>query len=341
MTAPGLWPFDVGGFDLPVMSRRPAALGPATIAVALIVACLAFVHVADPDGDTRLLRALQNAAHVPAFGVIAVLALFALRVAGVRRTQAYLGALLLTLALGGASEWVQIHSPNRNASVGDWLRDAAGAVAFLCLAAIWRRDVARPPAVFALLLVAVLCLSVVATPIALLWRDYLGRDAAFPVICCNSGEWEDRFIRTNAVELAPIAPAAYTEGDGFLRMDFSPAKWPGITIKEIFPDWSGHHTLAFDIYSEDPVPTRFVLRVDDRGHDGVTFHDRFNRSLAIEAGLNRFRIPIADILEAPTGRRMDVRRMKKLVLFANSPKTPFTVYWNGFWLIPDQVGADL
>ena len=76
-----------------------------------------------------------------------------------------------------------------------------------------------------------------------------------------------------------------------------------------------------------------MLRVDDRGHDGVTYSDRFNRNLRIEAGLNRFRVPIDDIVAAPAGRRMDPTRMKKISLFATGPTAPFTVYWNGFRLL--------
>jgi hypothetical protein len=168
----------------------------------------------------------------------------------------------------------------------------------------------------------------------MLWQDYRGRDAAFPVLCCLTGDWESRFLRSNHVEFEPAVPPDVGSGAGYQRLRFSPAYWPGLTLKEVHPDWSGYETLAFDIYTEAPPAVELVLRIDDYGHDGVSFDDRFNRDLELAPGLNRFRIPIEEIVSAPAGRRMDARRMKKIILFANQPDVPFEIYWNGFRLLP-------
>ncbi len=135
------------------------------------------------------------------------------------------------------------------------------------------------------------------------------------------------------VEFEPAAPPGVPDGRGYQRLRFSPAYWPGFTLKEVHPDWSGYEVLAFDIHTEAPPPAGLVLRIDDFGHDGVNFDDRFNRELELVPGLNRFRIPIEEIVSAPAGRRMDPRRMKKIVVFANQPDAPFEIYWNGFRLL--------
>ena len=74
------------------------------------------------------------------------------------------------------------------------------------------------------------------------------------------------------------------------------------------------------------------MRIDDFDYDGTSYTDRFNLDLWLEAGVNRLRVPIEDVLAAPDGRRMDSRRIKRVFLFANEPQEPFTLYWNGFRL---------
>jgi len=299
-------------------------------AVTAIVAGLAFLHFVELSSDARIVREVQNAGHAVLFGVIALLALAIFRGSG---AKGYAVALVVTLALGGMSEYLQSSNPIRDASLGDWLRDAGGAIAFLLIAAIWHRDVRSRRAVGVSLAMAAACMLAVAAPVVLVWQDYRGRDAALPRLCCVGGEWEKTFFRSNATQLRPMPLDENPAGEGFLQVNIPAGKWPGFRIREVYPDWSGYEVLAFDVYAEVPAPTVLVLRVDDRDHDGSDYHDRFNRDLTIEAGLNRFRVPIGEILDAPAGRRMDVRQMDKVFLFADHPQRPFTLWFNGFSLI--------
>lgn len=309
------------------------SLGHASKAAIVIVLCLALIHLYEPVSDTRLARELQNAGHAFLFGAVALLALRVAHALGAAGARAYGIAFAAALALGAVSEWLQAGSPLRDASTADWLRDAGGAVAALCLAAGWRRGrAARPAPTLALVLLATLVLAIVTAPVWLTIADYREREQAVPRLCCATGKWERRFVRRNHVELVPAVPGATPAGEGFLRLTFLPARWPGVTVREVYPDWSAYDTLAFDIWADTPAPVAIVLRVDDRDYDGVTFDDRFNRELTVTAGLNRFRIPLAEILAAPAGRRMDVTRMERVLLFADGPDAPFTVYWNGLRL---------
>lgn len=310
--------------------RVPASTSRKAAAITVIAASLVLLHFVELSSDARIVREVQNAGHALLFGMIALLALAIFRCAGAR---AYAGALVVTLALGGLSEFLQSSNPTRDASLGDWLRDAGGAVAFLCIAAVWQRDIRSRRALGVSLSVAAACLLAVAAPVVLVWQDYRGRDAAFPQLCCVGGAWEKTFFRSNATEFVPIPGAENPAGDGFLKVNIPAGKWPGFRIREVYPDWSGYEWLAFDIYAEAPAPTVLVLRVDDRAHDGSDYHDRFNLDLTIESGLNRIRVPIREILHAPAGRQMDVRQMDKIFLFADHPQHPFTLWFNGFSVI--------
>ena len=203
------------------------------IALAAIGACLAFLHFVKPPTDTHLLRELLSTGHILVFGLIALLALVSQQS---RDAKAYLRAFAVTLALGAASEFLQSFSPDREASLGDFARDVSGAAVFLCLAALWGRESRRSISSVALAIVAVLSLSAGVAPLVLLSRDYAGRNAAFPKLCCFTGTWEQRFIETDSVELEPVAPPPGERGTGWARLSFSPATWPGVTIEEVYPD---------------------------------------------------------------------------------------------------------
>jgi VanZ family protein len=166
-----------------VATRRTA------IALAAIAACLAFLHFVEPPTDTHFLRELLSTGHILVFGLIALLALVSQQS---RDVKAYLGAFVFTLALGAASELLQGFSPDRDASLGDLARDASGAAVFLCLAAFWRRETRGSISSVALAVVAVLSLSAGVAPLVLVARDYAGRNAFFPKLCCFTGTWEQR-----------------------------------------------------------------------------------------------------------------------------------------------------
>jgi VanZ family protein len=304
----------------------------AVFAAVLIVALVAFVHFVQPIGVTRWALAWLNAGHALVFGLVALLALGALFGLGLRGRSAYAAALFATLALGLLSEWLQVGNPDRNPSLGDWLRDAGGAVVALGFAGLLRRDVGSPAWGALTALLAIACLAVMLAPLGALWLDYRARDAAFPVLCCQTGDWERRFLGHSHVDIEPAAPPGLVAAESFQRLRFSPARWPGLKMAEVHPDWSGYDVLAFDIYAEVPPPVELVLRIDDFDRDRLNYTDRFNLDLWLEPGLNSFRVPIEDVLAAPAGRRMDPRRMAKIFLFANGPSVPFTLYWNGFRL---------
>jgi hypothetical protein len=315
---------------------QPAA-GLRWILAGAVLAILVALHRVDPSDDVRWLMELHNAGHAVVFGVIALLTL---ALTGGRSPRAYALALIVTLLLGIASEAAQILRPDRDASLADWFRDAAGAIACLCLAAIWQGAASRSATRLGLFATAVLCVVAVAQPVFATWQDYRGRDAAFPALCCTGEEWDRHFLRTNFAELVVDPPAQPGAPDGFRRIDFQPSNWPGVVIHEVYPDWTGYAALAFDVYVPVETPTRLVLRIDDQHHDGSDYRDRVDRGLPVQPGLNRFRIAMREIEEAPKTRRMDMRRMDKVFFFADRPDQPFSVYWSGFRLLSPEELAE-
>jgi hypothetical protein len=102
-----------------------------------------------------------------------------------------------------------------------------------------------------------------------------------------------------------------------------------VAFDEPYPDWSGHLRLVFTIVSDLDAPLRLVVRVHDAAHD-QRGKDRFNRSLTVSPGVNRFAISLDDIRRAPDRREMDMRRIRGIILFAYRLNAPTHVYL-GAW----------
>lgn len=288
-------------------------------------------------GESLLWRELQNTGHTLLFVLIAITTLLLLRellpVTGDRPLLAYLSAGTTSLAVGVAIELVQL-SVHRDSSMFDVLRDASGILWGLGLyagfdarlKAFWLR---RTPAyrAGALLVAGGLCVASLF-PLARLAVAYVQRDAAFPVIIDFTAGWSAPFLQFKHSVLerveAPRQPAS-TAGYQAARLRLDSADYPGVSMREPYPDWSAFEHLVFVIHSEHPHPFSLVLRIHDRHHN-QSYSDRFNRNLWIEQGENRFRIPLVEIRKAPARRDMDMSQIAGLILFATDLARPVSFY---------------
>ena len=290
-----------------------------------------------------LRRSVFDAGHVLLFGLVALLALWVLqtsiRAEGLARLRAYGLAFLLVVLLGLGTEFLQIFAA-RDAGLGDFGRDLIGGAAALLAALAFDRRTWSAPAVGRGLLVVVAALLAVSgmAESVMVYRDYGRRDAAFPSICGFDSAWEMRFARGRNARLTRVAPPADWEGAAGQvgRLDLGPpADYPGLALSEPGRDWSGYEALEFRAWVEEPV--ELVVRVHDAAHD-QRYSDRFNRTLRLEAGANRIRIPLAEIAEGPADRRMDLREVAGVAVFADRPQESFTVWLDEFRLVSASSG---
>lgn len=301
---------------------------------AALAALLLFLALADAPEHTRFWRAFFEFGHTPLFGVIALVVrgLIASRSPG---RPASLRALGLTVALGAVTEVLQLAQPNHDASVQDLLRDAAGAAAFLLIRAAvvqprsdshraelpGRRAVAIAAALALLLLAGADLISTSAR--------YLGRNHAFPTLFRLDGSfWERGFVSAGRTRVTPGARTIQLPGgasESLARIDFAPGRYPGVTFREPYPDWRGYHRLTFTIASDLDAPLALTLRIHDAAHNDE-YRDRFNYHFMAPPGVTRVVIPLEDVRRAPARRRMDLGRVRGMVLFAAGLDRPVSVY---------------
>ncbi len=287
--------------------------------------------------------AVLDAGHAPLFG-LAALAILGIRRArasgapgpGVRRQ-----AFLVTVALGAVTEVLQVFQGAREPSLSDFLRDGAGAAAFLLLSGARSRPSPavgpRPVRRFRALAVPVGVLLLVAAGahLGMTTAAYIARDHAMPTLVAFDGAWWERRF----VELGDGTLTARTRPPGLeasfdqplARLDLKPATYPGVGIVEPHPDWSGYRRLVFVVVSDLDAPLPLVIRVHDAAHD-QRYEDRFNLALSVAPGVNRFAIPLDDVRRAPDRREMDLRRIRGIMLFAHQLKRPARVYLGAFRL---------
>lgn len=156
-------------------------------------------------------------------------------------------------------------------------------------------------------------------PLVRLTIATIQRNEAFPVIIDFEAGWSKPFLQFQHASLISV-----TE-DQLSQLVLKPARYPGVSMVEPCPDWSAFESLAFVIHSRQPYPFQLVLRIHDKLHNQERA-DRFNRSLMVKHGESRFRIPLAEIKNAPANRDMDMTRITGLTLFAVDTVRPVDFY---------------
>lgn len=304
---------------------------------ALLAGLLLFMVFGRVPDHTLFWDDVYHFGHVPLFGMVAVsiLGLFEARGAALSQPRPWWLAFALAIALGGCTELLQLFQSGRDASVWHFLRDVAGAGSFLLVAATlrWKDRFAGPirsAGGRALAWTGVLLmLSAAGFNLATTVAMYGERDKAFPTLFALDGSWWERpFIETDHSVLTPHArpPHMALPLDGPLaRLDLEPGRYPGVVFDEPYPDWRGAGSLVLTFVSDLDVPLRLTLRVNDASHDN-RFKDRFNRALLIRPGLNRIVIPLDEVRRAPARREMDMRHIRRIMLFGYRLTEPTHVY---------------
>jgi hypothetical protein len=154
------------------------------------------------------------------------------------------------------------------------------------------------------------------------------RARSFPVLARLDGAWwEGRIIETGYNILTPRAYPSVSDSEtsGLARLDLLPGTYSGVIIDEPYPDWDGYSRLVLPIVSDLDAPIGLVVRIHDAIHD-QRYEDRFNREFEIRPGGNRLVIDLNEILTAPDRRRMEMSRIRAIVMYVYRLRQPISLY---------------
>ncbi|MCP3979553.1 MAG: hypothetical protein GY716_09515 [bacterium] len=318
------------------MSSEPYSQGSRALRlwpVGLALLLLLPLFIVQPWQDSLFGRELTNLGHVPLFAMIALL----LRAAALRAGRTIPAAdrigLVGAVLLGIVAEGLQALGP-REASLADVLRNAVGAAAALALLRP-TRPASDPRRRRTVHLIAIAALLLTTLPMALTLEAYRRRAARWPDLVRFESTWEGYFLRPVEATLERVsAPAAWAGGPPSGRvglLTLLPAHYPRLALVEPPPDWRGYDVLEISFFSELERPRTLWLRIHDGAHDG-SFGDRFNLEFRLEPGETRLEVPLREIAQGPEARRLDLRDMRGMALFAVHPAGPVPLYV-GPWVL--------
>ena len=285
--------------------------------------------------DTLFWNAVYDAGHAPLFGVVALctLSLFRILFPKVPPLRLYLAAFATATVIGAFTELAQFYG-NRDADLGDLLRNAAGAAAFLTVSRVLDKGPGGRPAIpgrmirAAATVLAMILLLAPLIPVTVRVVHYRGRDGSFPVLCGFDSGWERTFVQPVSAGLVPeLLPAGFGEPEGLQagRWTFYPRPWPGLALVEPYPDWRAYRTIRFEIWSALERPVGMTLMAEDRHHVPGS-GDRARVQFTVEPGRNEISIELEEIRKAPPNRALAMDQVAQVMLYTARPEESFTLW---------------
>lgn len=307
-----------------------------TLRVAAASALVALVLLAGMPSGPKIYAVLNDAAHAPVFGALALLLLGQLRCASRRQTVGLFGvAFLLAVSIGIGVELIQ-GMIGRDASLKDVGTDTLGAACALGLAGWWRARGRRGLEQFVALGVAALAGGLALVPIAKAAAAYQHRASIFPVLAEFNSSLDLYFASpVDAMISRGPLPDDWIEESGptSLRLMATGGDYPGI-VTEPARDWRGWSTLKLDITNPGKQALQLHVRVDD-GSQKLRYEDRFNRRFwAPGATRTVLSIPLREIEKGSMNRSLNLGDVARLVVFLSGPDAePGTEFYiSRIWL---------
>ena len=115
-----------------------------------------------------------------------------------------------------------------------------------------------------------------------------------------------------------------TSGIHSLQMTLPPGQYPGIYFKDIENNWSGYRFFKMELFNP-AEPFTFHVRIDDK-KNGWEYADRFDQNFKIQKGMNQISIPLDSVKANVTARSLDLKSIKRVMLFVPGNDRKRTFY---------------
>ena len=304
------------------------------------VSLMLFLHKFRFGSQILFWDSARNVGHAPLFGLLAVILLWLVQLSfGQRlsRLLQYSIAWLGAVGMGAFSEYLQI-ATQRDADIIDWLRDIAGATAFLALHFTIdsrlsdrerkQRNQAKTP----IRIAALAILAVVGIPMVMGAAAYWHRHTSFPKMHTFDNYLERKFLDPSDATLEYVEPPDEWFGhtSQVAKVTFLPARYPRMEFKEPYPDWRGYQALTLDVFS--PGDSSLTLYITIYDCKKSNYQDRYNGELQIQPGQNDLTIPLTDIEHGPKQRLLDLSSIQMINIFMIDPRQPLVLYFDDLLL---------
>jgi VanZ family protein len=317
---------------------------PSVVLLSITIGIILFTVVyVDLPGQSMLWAEVQDAGHALIMGALAIAVLILLRQVLPTRNGSQLLPYVIALglsALAGAGTEIAQSFLQRDAQIADFARDCLGAASFLLMyysfdaRVPWLRKRTEVTIKSLLRIASLVLFSTTLVSLTECGSAYISRNRAFPEIADFGASWIYRFATVQDADINRIrVPAgwSYVSSNEVARLDLHTGEYPGISIEEPYPDWTGKSYICLEVYSEMTDTTSLGLRIDDVHHNYAD-DDRYTCRLTLAPGLNRWRVSLDSVREAPATRQMDMSAIRRIILFGHNSSRPLTLYLIRFYL---------
>lgn len=238
--------------------------------------------------------------------------------------------VILTFIIGLLVELLQVNF-SRTPELGDLWRDILGTLLSLFFLARSRRGYKMIS--LGILQFLLICMLIIELfyPIRS-FADEIRSRTQFPVLA--NFETSIEIDRWGADERIERTEEIFHSGKACGKVYLTTEKYSGVSLKYFPRDWRGYRFLEFYIYHSNNK-LRITCRIHDDLHiqNGQPFADRFNKRIILHQGWNQVLLPIEEIENAPAGRKMNLKKIMNIGLFASSLKSPDVIFIDDFRLI--------
>jgi len=303
-----------------------------SLLILMMILLLSFLLFTDfGDSQSRLIDEVFNYGHLILFGLVVIFILWLInrRTWPCRDIKLYVLAGAVTILLGLASEFIQLFTPGRFFELVDILYDITGTVAFLALTYPLPGNT-RASVRFTFKVVPLAMILAASLPMVAVGIDSWDMKRDFPLMASFETSWE--MSRWEAKESTFTRSKNHAfHGAHSLMATLNPGEYPGVSLEQLEPVWSGYNRFCFDAFLEGSLPLKMTIRVHDINHND-TLQDRYNMGFILMPGNNHLTFALEDIRKAPRGREMDMRGMAGIMIFSYKLHEPRTVYFDNFRL---------
>jgi predicted MPP superfamily phosphohydrolase len=140
-------------------------------------------------------------------------------------------------------------------------------------------------------------------------------------------ESEDELKRLNwqCHKWFEVSEEHVTSGKHSLRVSLPPGQYPGINFQDIKNNWSEFQYLKMDVFNPSEEEFNFHIRIDDN-KSGWEYANRFDTNFELKQGLNQISIPVDSIRTNIHHRPLDLKRIKRMMIFLTNNTKPRELY---------------
>jgi hypothetical protein len=134
-------------------------------------------------------------------------------------------------------------------------------------------------------------------------------------------------LQWNCHSLYLLTSEHVTHGTKALKLELYPYSLEYLRFSPILKmhDWSRYKTLRFDIFNPGNGTVNIGVRIDDR-EDYPDYPDRYNAGVDLHPGINSIAIPLESLITSRTLRHMNLKNIRKFLIFTGYQKDKMTLY---------------